>query len=545
VAKRDASTFAFNARHKIAQDLRALAIFSVPRSSAILNYFAVLEVKFGIFSLDSTIAMFGAHREAVESSMYALPAIFEQCPPDESMPSQTITEETYKQAYDLFTFTQKYAQVDYCYTLAERGNFEISVAKKDRRITFSYASSEADQADTSGRAREMLPKFSEERSSLDQGLFSEISQRLRGALSAQNLLTNPETCEYVVSDDVLSVIRDLAEAFFQRMPVRMDSQVKVGEVTFGDFRSFWSALLSVIEMHWMAHTLACGGDLKRLPIKTIVIKKQRTEMATLISSIARLSYRAAEFILGCYLYDPRINGNGPICQPIVPITGDNVCFSSLILSHFDFERNFFKLLNRSPSLLPFAPSINSQKEPIAIRHLSTLFPKSDYATKDCVPIPGPKRTDADLLVYEHRSGFTLVIQHKWLTAPETPEESSSNDDYLKKGVTQGITARDYFRSDRTFVRDTLKLSATAPIHRIECVTVCRGLEGSGFMERSDVPVVAEQAFETLLKQAEGLERLWAALLTRPDKALAAERAVDGKMTIQLGEYKFVMPALSF
>ena len=66
----------------------------------------------------------------------------------------------------------------------------------------------------------------------------------------------------------------------------------------------------------------------------------------------------------------------------------------------------------------------------------------DYATKDWVRVPG---TDIDLLVYERRSGFTLVIQHKWVTAPETPEDSSSNDEYLRKGITQGIAAREYLR----------------------------------------------------------------------------------------------------
>jgi hypothetical protein len=34
-------------------------------------------------------------------------------------------------------------------------------------------------------------------------------------------------------------------------------------------------------------------------------------------------------------------------------------------------------------------------------------------------------------------------------------------------------------------------------------------------------------------------------LTSPDKTLAAERAVDCEMTIQLSEYKFVTPALGF
>ena len=373
MAKRDTSTYALTARRQIAEELRTLAIFSVPRSSALLNYFVVLEVQYGKLSLDSTIAIFGGHRKAVESGMYALPAIFEWCP-DESTSSGPTTEEIYKQADDLFEFTRKYAQVEYCYTLAERGNFEISVAQKDPRITFSYASSEADRADTPGRAREILPRISEESSSLDEHVFSEISQRLRNALSAQNLLIKPETCAHVISDDVLSVMRDLAEAFSQRLPVRMDSEINVGEVTFGDFRRFWSALLSMIETHWMAHALTCGGDLEQVPRKTIVIKKQRTEMATLVSCIARLSYRAAEFILGCYLYDPQVNGKRPICQPIVPITKDHVCFSSLMLSHFDFERNFFKLLHISPSLLEFASFIDAQKEPIALRHLSTLFP---------------------------------------------------------------------------------------------------------------------------------------------------------------------------
>jgi hypothetical protein len=32
-------------------------------------------------------------------------------------------------------------------------------------------------------------------------------------------------------------------------------------------------------------------------------------------------------------------------------------------------------------------------------------------------------------------------------------------------------------------------------------------------------------------------------LSRPDKKLAATKVVDGTMTIQLGEYEFVLPAL--
>ena len=81
--------------------------------------------------------------------------------------------------------------------------------------------------------------------------------------------------------------------------------------------------------------------------------------------------------------------------------------------------------------------------------------------------------------------------------------------------------------------------------RVECVVVCRGLEVSGFMEPSDVPVVMEQAFEVLFKQSGGLGPLWNLLQTRPYKVSAGEQAVDGKMVERLGDYEFVIPALGF
>jgi hypothetical protein len=65
------------------------------------------------------------------------------------------------------------------------------------------------------------------------------------------------------------------------------------------------------------------------------------------------------------------------------------------------------------------------------------------------------------------------------------------------------------------------------------------------MEPNDVPVVEERAFKGLLTQAKSLANLWGKLLTRPDKTLAGEQAVDGRMAIRLAEYEFVMPALGF
>ena len=545
VANRDPVSFALNARRQLTDQLRSLAIFSVSRSSALLHYFAVLEAesfKASVFSQCSPLAIFGAHRKAVESTTHAVPAIFELCPQDEFTPDQTISEETYFQAYELYGFTHKYDKIDYVFSLAEKGHFGISVAQKNPRISFSYASSEADATDTLARSREMLAKLSKDRPSLDPHDVKDLFENLKTVLAGRTRLVEPERCEYVIDDAVLSIMRDLAKSLRRHMDVRMASEVKVGQFTFGDFHAFWSALLALIQVHTLAHELACNGDFTKFAIRTSVIRKPRAAMMSLLASVAGVPNEAADFILKCYSYDRKINGKGPICQPFIPIAGDEVCISSSLAAFFDFERNFFKLLHRSPSLLPLSASIDNQKEPNALRYLSTLFAPSEYATKDCVPVP---KTDIDLLVYDRRTGFTLVIQHKWVTAPETPDESSSNDEFLRKGITQGIKARDYLCLNHEYIREVLKLSVAAPVNRVECVTVCRGLEGSGFMEPSDVPVVMEQAFEALFKQSGGLDALWVLLQTRPDKASAGEQAVDGKMIVQLGEYEFVMPALGF
>jgi hypothetical protein len=70
------------------------------------------------------------------------------------------------------------------------------------------------------------------------------------------------------------------------------------------------------------------------------------------------------------VYDPKVNGRGPISQPFLPIAEDTICVSSLLVPFADFERNFFRLLHRRPLLLPFASSVDAQKEPIALRSLA-------------------------------------------------------------------------------------------------------------------------------------------------------------------------------
>jgi hypothetical protein len=138
-----------------------------------------------------------------------------------------------------------------------------------------------------------------------------------------------------------------------------------------------------------------------------------------------------------------------------------------------------------------------------------------------------------------------VIQHKWLIAPETVSESSSNDEQLSEGVRQALEATDVFRKDHALLRRVLELKDDQPIDRVEAVVICRGAEQTGFLGRLVVSVVLERAFEELWGQSSlSLAKLWEKLSSRPDHAGAAGRYGDTAAPLTVGGLKFSFPALS-
>src|SRR4029077_12222427 len=101
---------------------------------------------------------------------------------------------------------------------------------------------------------------------------------------------------------------------------------------------------------------------------------------------------------------------------------------------------------RHPNLRSFAEKVKSAKESIALAHLCSIFTGTTFAVKRTVIIEGV--TDADLVVCDRSTGFVLVIQHKWLIAPETVLESSFNDGQLGEGVTRAVGGGGCFARNR-------------------------------------------------------------------------------------------------
>lgn len=536
------------ARQGITATFLGSPLFQRVRSDGLYHYVLALEGKalHGILLSpsveDAHLGLFDAHRTAVESSAKILPALFSYCR-NESRPI-VFSAEAYKEAEALVELAREWEAIDYSFALAAKGQWAFSVDQTHSRITFSYSSSREDEADTELRSRELETILSGERGRPSHAQLLALMERLGSELQKTVQTTGIEQCSYEYTDGLYRILPELADELIKAVPHEMDASAQVDDFTFADLRKFWGALLALSQVHFYAHSVAMHAA-QVFPGRSIVFYKPRRELVHIISRITGLTPAVVDKLIGLHLYDYRLwsphTYDGPILQPLLPLNDDEVCLPSTFISGNSFERNFFKLLHRHPDLRRFANNVESLKEPTAINALNALFPSEKYRTKSGIKIPGV--TDIDFATYEIATGFALLIQHKWLTPPETGNESASNDERLDAGVSQARDAQKYVRDHPEFLHRALGLERAEKFERIESAVVCRGFEHTGFMNQGSIPVIMEVAFHAIVKASADFIELWNKLNTRPDRQESATKVVDVMKTVKIGDYEFVLPCL--
>jgi hypothetical protein len=474
----------------------------------------------------------------VESSIHSIPALYELC---QNTPLQKlyIEEGVFHEAQQLLIFGWKYETVQNAFEFVNKGQFNFFVAQKDPRITFVYSSPDADYADTQQRSLEVQEMHSP-KADVDISSFAEtVSQILEPLLKTAKC----DRCDYEYSSDLVEIARDYGRKVLLRTNLlEVPEDTTIGKLTFKDLHRFWSALLSICYVHIYAHLLGAKYNLHDLSINSIVLCRARSEFAQLISRISELAIAIVEQILGWLIYDPKISSIVSILQPFLSLGSEVLCLPTSYVNGNSFERNFRKLMYYHPLLMQFTKGVEKRLEPTALDSLAQLFPEPDYRVRQEVVIPGV--TDVDLLVFERETNFTLAIQHKWLIAPDTLKESAGNDRKLTKGVSQAISSCEYLRNNHSFLRAKLDLPNAQEIGPIEGVVICRGAEATGFLGRTNVPILLEDSFGRLLAQASNFLQLWILLNARPDYENAEKYSQDIKNTIRLCGYEFVIPGMA-
>lgn len=525
-------------RRKLNEQFEALALFKRNRAIALYHFCAALELIPVPISDNPDLAM-AKGRYAIEASIRAIPAIFRLCPAPAAATSLEINAAALAEASALVEFASRFDQIMYCFELADREQHDVRYDPLTQSTVFSYSSPDESAADTLLRTHERDGKILKA-SPADLAISLELAQQVKDELSKSILFVSPDTISYPWTPTLLGVARKRAEFVAGAMPWEFPEDLCVGNLTFRDIRRFWGVLLTIALIHDGAHIMASQGQGEKIPRGSVLLLKRREEWTELIADVGGIGVGAVSELLWWYTYDPKVaEAAGPI-QPFFEVVPGHLALPLNLVTTHSVERNLQKILSRHPNLRSFYPTVKSAKERIALAHLRTLFPEEQFAVKPTVVIKGV--TDADLVVYEKSSGFVVVIQHKWLIAPETVAESGANDDELRTGVTQAVQSRDVFRSNHALVRQELGLRDDQLIDKVEAMVICRGAEPTGFLEKLAVPIALERAFEALWQQSSSsLPKLWDKLSSRPDHIKAAERYEDAPVTIMVGGLRFTFP----
>jgi hypothetical protein len=522
----------------VARAFSDLPIFKRSRGEALLHYYVALEAHLPWLTQPEAAHVYG--RMAIESSMQAIPAIYRNCTVAPDYVAH-FNAGAYRDAVELFEFAVRYEQVMYCVALAKRDQFAVRFDYLSRTVVFSYTSQEESEADTLLRSRERVSHWERGMSSVDRTLIDNAMADARAELYRTIVFAGINEIHYQLTPPLSRTAQQLASSVARAKSAdwNLPDPIALGTLTMGDARRFWSAVITICNLHFAAHLLAAGTSPSSLPKGSVVLCKTRAEWTDLISEAAGIAPVATSELLYWFTFDPSVAESTPPMQPFLPITPDLLAISRVLTDTTNHQRTLLKLLNRHPRLRPFYDNVRSAKEGIALGHLAALFLPPRFATKPQVLIAGV--TDVDLLVYEPSTGFVLIIQHKWPIEPDTPNESASNDDELRKGASQAIASRDALRGNHHLVRNALGLTPAEPMNTVEAVVIVRGSEASGFLGNLGVPVIMEYAFERLNAQAQSLPQLWALLKERPDHARASRELDDTMGTLVVGGVRFAMP----
>jgi hypothetical protein len=529
----DTSEIPITARREIARRFEELAIFARPRELALYHFCAVIDLTGANLANPDLLSYLG--RQALEASNKAIPAIYRKCATAPDVPLR-LNPAIYQEAHELLSYAYLYDQIAMCYEWAEREQFAVRFDTLSQQIVFDYASSQESSSDTLLRSRELVANRDETGTPSLLAEIGEISRAVAVTLQGSILSVSTDEITYPLSPALLAIARRWSNALVLARRWEFPETLAIGgTITFGDFRKFWSALITIVNIHDLAHRIT------RLPRGSLVNLRPRNEWAELIAEIGGISVTTASELLWWFTFDVATAGATPPIQPFFGVSGDRLCVPSIFVSVSNVERNLLKVMTRHPRLRAYYQPIKAAKEGIALGHLSQLLPAPKFAIAQRVVIAGV--TDADLVVYERSSGFVLIIQHKWLIAPETRDESNANDDQLKEGASQALKARDAFRLNPDGLRAPLLLVNADNIGEIEAIVVCRGAESTGFLEKQPVPIILETAFEDLWTENDSLPKLWEKLNARPDHTEAASRYNDTFAVAKLAGYEFRVPTL--
>jgi hypothetical protein len=548
MGKRDPNEYLRAAEADIDTAWQRLELFQSDRPSALLKLVTAADDRMRIAAVTGLPfeAQFAiAVRYAQEGLNFAVRWIYRQCTKVDSSIPEFVAETDEKQGMELLDYGAAYDTAVIAFTNFHEGRFQAFIAAKDPRITFKFESEQADIDETAKRAYELA----ELGSVPPEWLSDEALRPLRELLSTIPSKAERETGDRVrlrTDDELVGSLRVVSDFELRINAADIPDHVTFDRIQYGDIRRYRAALAALCLAHEFLHVSDAVREIGGGAVSSLAFRMSLDELNKQISLVSALDLDLVARLSETFKFDGSISNLDPACQPLL-LANDRgeVIVPRAYSKATKWERNFLKLIAKNPQTKAVYDAFSSTKEEIALATLVPFIKRFRITVRPLAHISagGKEITDVDLLLYDPRDRLLLVTQHKWLIEPDTVNESKACDAELQKGIRQAALAKAHL-ADVNRARELIPEIPAEGFTAVEGLVISRGLEPTGFVKETDIPVVTEKWFKENLASAVRLSQLFERAKVRPDREQLAQEWKSELHQVNISGYRLLVPAMS-
>jgi hypothetical protein len=507
-------------------------LFSLPRYEAFLHSFRLLEALESNFSVQGRGLddMLLAERKYQDAKQYLIHLIYAKCP---SGGRYILTNKSHiKATLAAIEIAYSYSQVHSMIVGAEKGwgAFYFNEIKKE--LSFNYH----DPVKSTQFFNKFNDRVAWESKNL-KTLAADYQELERFNLAITQLvdtvrITREKELRFTTNPFIHSAIEEYLNVQLSKQYTLNDSW-SLGPYQISDFRSVWIQLckLCLFRLFAFLESVKKYGDYDP-GYNNILCRKSKTELTQFISKYTKLKERVISEILIDLIYDPSIRFIDIIQQPLVEMNKNDICFSpSLVLgSHID--RNLQVLLNKLPHRQKAYDVLKTFKEDL---YRPKVILKEDHRVI----------SEIDLLIWDKNTEGMLIAQLKWFYGADSVQEVFNHDVQYSDGIQKTKISIEYLKRNYYSLAARLNLR-TYKNPEIYGIIVSRTGTPSPYIDDPSFPVIEEEDFIGLIsKQSGNVDRLFydinSHLVSRKEFPPVSESSIE----LKVGDYQFILPALSF
>ena len=489
--------------NKIDERISQFKLLSTPRSQALFNILLHFELLIDELGKDSDLSRRrNLYRKFYNGLNHAVKWIYKFCPQAGQNYDSFLDTNSINEAHKLFDEAIEYSDLFSQMSLIHRGRNKCKLLKPN---VFEITSATLKDKDLDA-ARQLLAQATDPK---DFGDTIEITPQTQMYVKNNLYVKQRKNSEltYSVSPNIFS---NLVTAIEQRSLLKwsMDSGWDLGGYSFEQLRKLWFTLKGLCILYDIALE-SVKNEKKRLNLSIRI--RSCEEWINELTQTSKLPKQIVRQIVNDLTYDETLyqRGNQKVhvmFQPFFRFQNGKLGLSSRIIRISNIERNAWNLVSfLRPKL---HDNLKQLKESFWIldlnKRIETLGLKSFHSFDY-------KQGNIDLLIIDEKLNFGLNCELKWLTKSDDVAGTDAVDKEIIKGVEQALRASKWIQSNLIPLSQRIGMTINKLNHfDFKPLVICKENLPSGFLGKTDVPVINQQLFNLVLSEPHNkdLPSLW-------------------------------------